>query len=258
MASIYPKRKDGKIISFKFKTFLGRDSNGKQLFKCTTWTPPPKPMAESKLIAQAEKQAILWEQRAIAEYNASKSVKASTLIGFEDFVNRIWFPNQMNEKEHRASTIAFHSYVLKVVLPRLGDKQLQKITTKDIEDYLNYLKNTYRTAQNKSLSPKTIRHHYATMNLIFEYAVKIDYIIINNVEITILLWNRKSYLFFAYQILRADRYRSALLLYSFDFRFPSANMRAEKTTVLSFARKIAGCMTRNPSNSSSRRNYIAF
>ncbi len=179
MASIYPNRKEGKIVSFKFKIFLGREDNGRQIVKCTTWTPPSKSMAESKLVAQAEKQAILWEQRAIAEYNASKLVKVSTLISFEDFVNRIWFPNQMNEKEHRASTIAFHNYILKVVLLHLGDKQLQKITTKDIENYLNYLKNTYRTAQNKSLSPKTIRHHYATMNLIFEYAVKIDYIIIN-------------------------------------------------------------------------------
>ncbi len=58
MASIYPNRKDGKIISFKFKAFLGRDKNGKQIFKCTTWT-PPKVMSESKLMVQAEKQSIL-------------------------------------------------------------------------------------------------------------------------------------------------------------------------------------------------------
>ena len=48
MASIYPKRKDGKIVSFKFKVYLGRDENGKQLFKCTSWF-PDKVMSESKL-----------------------------------------------------------------------------------------------------------------------------------------------------------------------------------------------------------------
>ena len=31
MASIYPNRKNGKITSFKFKAYLGRDENGKQV-----------------------------------------------------------------------------------------------------------------------------------------------------------------------------------------------------------------------------------
>ena len=54
MASIYPNRKNGKIISFKFKAYLGRDENGKQVFKCTTWI-PDKTMSEGKLTALAEK-----------------------------------------------------------------------------------------------------------------------------------------------------------------------------------------------------------
>ena len=62
MASIYPNKKDGKIVSFKFKAFLGRDEHGKQLFKCSTWT-PPKPIAESKLLAQAKKEDTIWERK---------------------------------------------------------------------------------------------------------------------------------------------------------------------------------------------------
>lgn len=57
MASVYPNRKNGKIVSFKFKDFLGRDENGKQLFKCKTWT-PKKSMTESKLTAHAQEEAI--------------------------------------------------------------------------------------------------------------------------------------------------------------------------------------------------------
>lgn len=60
MATIYQNKKDGKIISFKFKVFLGRDENGKQIFKCKTWK-PEKTMTESKLILQAEKEATVWE-----------------------------------------------------------------------------------------------------------------------------------------------------------------------------------------------------
>ncbi len=40
MASIIPKEKDGKIISYKFKACVGRDDCGKQVFRCTTWKVP--------------------------------------------------------------------------------------------------------------------------------------------------------------------------------------------------------------------------
>ncbi len=97
MASIYPNRKDGKIVSFKFKAYLGRDENGKQIFKCMTYT-PEKQMSESRLTAQAEKQAVLWEQQVIQEYAAKQAENASR-ITFENFVNTVWFPSQMNDTE---------------------------------------------------------------------------------------------------------------------------------------------------------------
>ena len=37
MAYIQEKSKGKKIISFKFKTYLDRDENGKQIVKCMTW-----------------------------------------------------------------------------------------------------------------------------------------------------------------------------------------------------------------------------
>ena len=39
MASVYPNRKNGTIVSFKFKACLGRNADGKQIFKCCTWIP---------------------------------------------------------------------------------------------------------------------------------------------------------------------------------------------------------------------------
>ena len=36
LATIYPNRKDGKIVSVKLKAYLGRDAQGKQVFKCKT------------------------------------------------------------------------------------------------------------------------------------------------------------------------------------------------------------------------------
>ena len=40
MATITPKEKDGKIIAYKFRTCVGRDENGRQVSRATTWKRP--------------------------------------------------------------------------------------------------------------------------------------------------------------------------------------------------------------------------
>ncbi len=181
MASIYQSRKDGKIVSFKFKAFLGRDASGKQITKCTTWT-PPKAGTEQRLMAQAEKEATIWERKAAEAFQKQQEALKPDVITFEDFVNTKWMPTQMSIKDHRASTVAFHEYLLKVILPYFGSCKLQDITAIDMERYMDYLKNTYKTKQGTSPSPKTIRHHYATLHLIFNYAVNADYISANPLD----------------------------------------------------------------------------
>ena len=184
MASIYPTRKNGKIVSFKFKVFLGRDENGKQLFKCTTWT-PDKVMSENKLLALAQREAILWENALIGEKESiSESIEEKQNspqeeITFQEFVEDKWIPNELNNGEHRDSTIAFRRYLLLVIVDYLGKFQLTDIDDRMVWEYLNYLKNVYKTKQNKHLSKQTIRHHYCTLNLIFDYAVKQKYIIVS-------------------------------------------------------------------------------
>ena len=86
MASVYPKIKDGKIVSFKFKAFLGRDENGKQIIRCTTWT-PDRIMSEKKLHQLAEKKAVIWEREAQEQYENDKNSFQPKNISFEAFVN---------------------------------------------------------------------------------------------------------------------------------------------------------------------------
>ena len=71
MATIYPNKKDGKIISVKLKAYLGRDEHGKQIFRCKNWI-PEKDMTEKKLLALAEKEAILFEYEATTQYPVEK------------------------------------------------------------------------------------------------------------------------------------------------------------------------------------------
>ena len=178
MASIYPTYKDGKIVSFKFKAFLGKDQNGKQIFKCSTWY-PDKPMSEKKMLSCAQREAILWENSLCAESEKTQEISCSQPISFREFVETKWIPAELNNNEHRNSTIVFRRYLLLVILDYLGEFSLTDIDDRRVGEYLDYLKNTYKTKQNKHPSKQTVRHHYCTLNLIFEYAVKQKYLTTN-------------------------------------------------------------------------------
>ena len=60
MAYIQEKVKGKKIVSFKFKACVGRDDNGKQIFKCTTWYPSAD-LTPAKARKEAQKAAANWE-----------------------------------------------------------------------------------------------------------------------------------------------------------------------------------------------------
>ena len=183
MASIYPTYKDGKIVSFKFKAFLGKDQNGKQIFKCSTWY-PDKPMSEKKMLSCAQREAILWENSLYDENEKTQEISCSQPISFREFVETKWIPAELNNNEHRNSTIVFRRYLLLVILDYLGEFPLTGIDDRRVGEYLDYLKNTYKTKQNKHPSKQTIRHHYCTLNLIFDYAVKQKYITTNPMKAT--------------------------------------------------------------------------
>ena len=175
MATIYTNRKDGKIVSFKFKVFLGKEASGKHIVKCKTWV-PDREMTEKKLRALAEKEAILFEYEAAAQYEEEQKRFKPSEITFADFVEQVWLPSKINMDEVRTTTIVFHKSMLKIILPYFQGKQLKEITDKDITKYLDYLRKDYCSAKKKPLAPKSVRHHYCTLNLIFSYAVKLDYI----------------------------------------------------------------------------------
>lgn len=175
MASIYPNYKDGKVVSFKIKAFLGRDENGRQITKCKTWT-LPKPMPETKATALVRKEAAVWEHEITEEYEKSLKEPSLPELSFDEYVEDIWIPSHLTEEEYRPTTIAFHTYLLKNIKPYFEGMSLDKISQKIVEQYIAYLKKSHRTKQGKPLSPKTIRHCYCTLNLILGDAVKDGYL----------------------------------------------------------------------------------
>ena len=170
MASIKENRKNGKIVSFKFRVFIGRDENGRQQFKTKIWK-PDKTYTEGRLIKLAEAEAALWEREIMCGDAPIAEEKKPSPIRFCDFVNNDWLPSLVND-ECRATTYTFRTHLLKTILPYFENDLISDIDTQKASEYLDYLKNVRKNQQGKPLSPQTRKHHYSTLNLIFAHAIR--------------------------------------------------------------------------------------
>lgn len=134
MAHIRANTKNGKIVSYRFTVCLGRDCNGKQIRKYTTWPIPPD-TSTAKAKKAAERAADIWEQELMNEYHkkleAESAGKAYQIPAekrhddFVSFVNDIWFPLQVRDGKHKPKTIAFYESMTKLLLPCFSGSTLR-------------------------------------------------------------------------------------------------------------------------------------
>ena len=118
MASITQNKKDGKIISYKFKVCVGRDEFGKQIWRCTTWKAPDG-MMPSRAEKEAQKAAADWERQAKDEYQKDlqnpERIKerqaAKDRTEFSDYILNTWFPICICDGEHKPTTVAFNKQI---------------------------------------------------------------------------------------------------------------------------------------------------
>lgn len=187
MAAIQEKVKGGKIVSFRFRAYLGKDEIGRKLFDSMTWYPEDE-MTKAKSRKAAAAAAALWEKEAKTAYLAEKAKREQeetekaeqrSVLTFGRFVREVWLPLAVNDGEHRPSTVAMYTHILNVILPHFEDTPLQEVTGLQITAYLKWLRNDYRTYYNKPLADKTIKHHYNIMRIAFNYAERHDLIVKN-------------------------------------------------------------------------------
>ncbi len=178
MATIIPNQKEGKIISYKFKSYVGRDELGKQVFKCHTWK-VPEGLTPTKTEKAAQRAAAQWEKEVKEEYlrdvanpeRIKEREIARTRTDFSKFVLEQWFPIRIADGNHKHTTVDFYRHTTKRIADYFSGKILQSITSIDIHKFLIYLRTEYRTKQGKPVSDKTIKHSYCVLVMIFEFAV---------------------------------------------------------------------------------------
>jgi len=171
MAAIYPTKKDGKIVSYKFKAFLGKDEQGKQITKCTTWVLPPDTPSCKKLKA-AQRAAALWEEQLKKGLRQPKQQEEIVQKGelLSDFIRGVWLPLEIENGERKPGTVSFYKSMAVPILDYFSEAELRAITPTDIQRYLLYLRTEYTGRNGTGMSPKSIRHQYATLKCIFQNA----------------------------------------------------------------------------------------
>ena len=147
MATITPKEKNGKIIAYKFRACVGRDENGKQVSRATTWE-IPEHRSIARLEKAAQRAAAEWEKQARAEYekdlNDPERVKARevdrTKTDFARFVVEEWFPICIDNGERKPKTVSFYNDTTKNIVAYFQGQILQKISSLALQKFLIYLR----------------------------------------------------------------------------------------------------------------------
>ena len=123
-------------------------------------------MTERQIKKELDRQIVLFEEEC-------KLGQVTAAIKFQTFAEQ-WFDeyaklNLKNSSYTRQRTLTTRVY------PALGHLRLDKITSRDIQKFINDLAINGRNLQTgKPLSRKTLIHHLSFISSIFAYAIKMD------------------------------------------------------------------------------------
>lgn len=189
MATIIENKKDGKVVSYKFRAYLGKQQGGKQVAKYHTWQ-VPNGLTPAKARKAAEKAAAEWEKEARFEYERDVKEPERAAIreienqrtDFVGFVDGLFFPVCLYDGNHKQTTITYYESLSKGIKTYFKGYTLQTIAPIDIKKYLIYLQTKHRTPLGNTASPKTVRHIYCLLAMIFKFAKEQDYIVKNPID----------------------------------------------------------------------------
>ena len=182
MASVTPCKKEGKIIAYRFRCCVARDSAGKQITRSSTWA-IPEGTTPSKAERSVHKVASDWEKAVRQEYEESLLPSAtsltvpagstgSTTVNTEaaSFIEELWFPASILDGTRKDTTVDFYRNVCKIPVDYFRGRDLLSLTAADIREFLTYLRTGYRTRQGKPLGDVMVRHCYCVLVQVFRFA----------------------------------------------------------------------------------------
>ena len=183
MATLTTKTDDaGKPISYKFTCCVGRDDNGKQVWRTKTVKSPHYSEAKEKKWINTE--LLNWEQQQKDDYKKSHNTVDKDRITFAEFVREHWWTDHVMDGSHTPSSISFYKHMSDNILAHFGNKKkLSQMDVETVKRYIKYLRTDAVSKSGKPYSAATIQHHFSTLRNILEYARRIQYITVDPCQI---------------------------------------------------------------------------
>ncbi len=171
MATITPrKNKDGVLISYAIRAYVGRNADGKQLFENTTFPVDPK-WKEATARKKAEAYAATFER------DIRNGILSNENRTFEDYAQYVIRLKETTQK-CKVSTLGNYKYILRNIAPYIGHIKLKDLRP----DHLNRLYMAFLNGEitGRKLQPKTLQNMHGFISTVLEGAYR-EGIVVNNV-----------------------------------------------------------------------------
>lgn len=180
------KSKAGKITSYRFRACMGRDVEGKQVWRSTTVTMeavedeaakqgvdrlPPK-----KLERIVEGMASAWEAAENEKYTRAPSTKDKGRISVKDFIENVWIPTYVEDGQKSPNSVSFFKSMCSHIINFMGDKRLNQVDTELCSQFITYLNTVVKTKAGEPLSQTSRMHIFGTLRNVLRTARRWKYI----------------------------------------------------------------------------------
>lgn len=143
---------------FLIRVFTGRDANGKQIIKSTTYV-PPEGTSPKRIEKLAQEYAFEFERHCKGYSQLNENMRFSELAEW-------YFENYAPEELKPTTIMNYKSQYKNHISPFLGHKKLKEITTPLLTEFLRQLGQQY------NLNPATIRKIYIVVQSIYRRALQ--------------------------------------------------------------------------------------
>ena len=160
MAIIENKSKTtGKVISYKFMVCVGRDNDGKQVWRTKTVKRPEeltdKQLESKKWRDDLQKQFDTWAEGKKREYDGDPLSVDLDKLTFADFVKDHWLAYFVHDGSHKPKSVEFYEYTAANIVDYFGDNiKLRQVNLARVKAYIKYL-NTEARSKSIVLEPVT-------------------------------------------------------------------------------------------------------
>ena len=181
-------------ISYLFRVSLGYDANGQRIVRSMTWK-PEKGMSPKKVEREVNRQAVLFEERANAEYIEELTCKTEQREQEEDDLEyekshttfkelaKEWLALQEIGGDLKNSSYVRMKGCQKRTYDAIGDVLVTKLSYRKIQSFITSLgkkkadesaetENTENESPKQGLSRKTQKHYGTFISDVMRYAIK--------------------------------------------------------------------------------------